>query len=164
MSTPRSRVTERTSRPSATTALAMRAPSMCTYRPLACATSTMARISSGVYTVATSVDWVSATSPGWLWCMSPRAPRWAWSDSAAILPCTEGTGSILQPTTASTAPLSEVWVWAMSLHRTAFHDRIMRLNPSTLAPVPSGTRNTSTSSPNRVLKRRSASAVQGSSP
>ena len=164
ISTPRSLVKERTSQPSATAALAMRAPSMCTNKPFACATSTMALISSGVYTVATSVDCVSATRPGWLWCGLPISVRYAERAPAEILPCTEGMGVILQPTTASTAPLSEVCVWAMSLHRMECHERIMRLNPSTFAPVPSGTRNTSTSSPNSALKQPSASAVHGSSP
>ena len=63
-STPASTVNERrapTEEPRTAAALAMRAPSMCTRMPRRCAASHSAATSSAVYTVPSSVLWVSAS-------------------------------------------------------------------------------------------------------
>src|SRR6266853_5225512 len=64
MSTPAFHVASAGVEPSRATALARRAPSRCTQRRRARATSTIARTSASVYTVLASVPWVMLTARG----------------------------------------------------------------------------------------------------
>lgn len=141
-------VKERTSQPSAAAALAMRAPSMCTYKPFACATSTMALISSGVYTVATSVDCV--TPPDRAGCGAGRHICQVSKEPCGNLAVHGGDGVILQPTTASTARFPRCACGpCRCTERSA--TSVSSVEPEHVRARAERDENTSTSSPNSAL-------------
>jgi hypothetical protein len=99
--------------PRRATALARRAPSMCTHRRRARATSTMARTSARVYTVLASVPWVMLTARG-VTSVAGRAMASSTiraSSAAMILPSTLGTGTVraFPPDQNSGPPHSLPW-------------------------------------------------------
>jgi hypothetical protein len=117
MSTPAFHVASAGVQPSRATALARRAPSMCTRRRRARATSTIARTSASVYTVLASVPWVMLTARGGTSAGRASASSIIRASSAAdIFPSEPGTRIVraLPPDQNSAPPHSLSWTWAES--------------------------------------------------
>ena len=112
-STPASRVKARSGRPRAAAAFEMRAPSMCSCMPRSWAWSAIARISSTVYAVPSSVVCVIETTSGCARCSSPQ-PHASWSMSSGVsLPSGLRTVRSFMPPTRSGAPPSSVLMCAV---------------------------------------------------
>ena len=85
-------------------ALAIREPSTCTLMSRAWACSQIARISSGVYSVPSSVLCVMETTCGIARCSSAQPQAWRSISSGVSLPSGVGTVSSLSPPIRSGAP------------------------------------------------------------
>jgi hypothetical protein len=147
MSTPASDVKLASPLPSAAPALESREPSMCSTMPASCTWSAIARTSSGVYSVPSSVVWVMLTASGWARCSSPHPQASRSMSSGMSLPSGVCTGSSLSPVILSGAPPSSVWMWALALVTTAPHLGSRLVSAVTFAPVPLNTGNASARSP-----------------
>ena len=124
-------------------ALAIREPSTCTLMPCAWAWSQIARISSGVYSVPSSVLWVMETTCGIARCSSSQPQACRSISSGVSLPSGVGTVSSLSPPIRSGAPHSSTLMCALSAHTTAPHRSVTACSATTFAPVPLKTGNAS---------------------
>ena len=124
------------SSPRAAAALAIRAPSRWTSMSWAWAHSLSAASSSRVYTVPSSVLWVTDTTRACTWCSSPTPWTLVAASSGVSFPSGVGTVSSLEPRSRSGAPHSSTLMWAESAQTMASNGRSRDCRPTTLVPVP----------------------------
>ena len=120
---------------------------MCSTMPGACTWSAIARTSSAVYSVPSSVVCVMLTASGCARCSSPHPHASRSMSSGVSLPSGVGTVSSLRPVIRSGAPPSSVWMWAFALVTTAPQRGSRLVSAVTFAPVPLNTGNASARSP-----------------
>ena len=116
-----------------------------------------------MYSVPSSVDCVTDTTPGCTACSSPiRTTRVSTSEGVS-LPSGVTTVSSLIPPITSGAPPSSTFRWAVSAHTTPCHGRSIERSPTTFAPVPLNTGKISRV-PNTCSERSRSWSVHSSAP
>ena len=132
--------------------------------PCACAWSRNAASSSSEYSVPSSVDCVTETTPGWTTCSSPTRTIRRATSSGVSLPSGVGTVSSLIPPMISGAPHSSTFRCALSAQITPCHGRSIERRPTTFAPVPLKTGKATASSPKCARTAVCSRAVHSSAP
>src|SRR3984893_18067677 len=138
-STPLCQVASAGVQPRCTSALANRAPSMCTGRPCCLAVAASADTSLAWYTVPHSVAWLRLTAPGLTWCtpMSSANAIALATWSGLILPSGVLNPIILEPPAKNSgAPHSSVTMCAASWQYTAPYGGTHCASANALAAVP----------------------------
>ena len=132
--------------------------------PRSCAHADKHISSSTVYSVPSSVDWVTDTTPGCTTCSSPIRTIRVSASSGVSLPSGVGTVRSLIPPNTSGAPHSSTFRCAESAQITPCHGRNIARNPTTFAPVPLKTGNTDASAPKRSRASAARLSVHESAP
>ena len=117
-----------------------------------------------MYSVPSSVGWVTETTRACTACSSPRRTTRRAISSGVSLPSGVGTVSSLTPAIASAAPHSSTSRWADSAQMTASHGRHIARRATMFAPLPLNAKNVRAPAPKRSANSASTRSVSSSWP